>query len=74
MVFTSVLLSNKMFKFVTHDILVYKNVSFYRTEEIEGLIQEIKSNDEKLQTMNADVAVMKLLLGAPVEETTQDQG
>ncbi|XP_065060252.1 myosin-2 heavy chain-like [Rhopilema esculentum] len=38
-----------------------------RTEEIEGLVQEIKSNDEKLRAMNADIAVMKLLLGEPVD-------
>lgn len=42
-----------------------------RTERIEGLIEEIKSNDKKLQVMSADIAVMKLLLGAPVEETEE---
>ena len=45
-----------------------------RTEEVEGLIQEIKSNDEKLVALNADIAVMKLLLGAPVEEAEQKTG
>ena len=45
-----------------------------RTERIEGLIEEIKSNDKKLQVMNADIAVMKLLLGVPVEETEEKTG
>ena len=54
----------------------FDKMSYFRcrTEEIEGLIQEIKSNDEKLQVMNADIAVMKLLLGETVEETVEKSG
>ncbi len=37
-------------------------------------MQELNANNEKLGVIDADIGVMKLLLGAPVEEAETQQG
>eukprot|EP00794_Sanderia_malayensis_P009619 gene9619-10602_t len=44
-----------------------------RTEEVQRIVEDLKANNEKLTVMNADIAVMKLLLGTPEEELEPQQ-
>ena len=46
----------------------------YRTEEIQSLLQELKTNEEKLKALDADIFVMNLQLGITVEDAKPEQG
>ena len=46
----------------------------FRTEEMQGLVQELESNEGNLKTIDADVTVMKMVLTGSVLEEDLSQG